>query len=377
MRFHEYHLVDASPWPLLASASALMLTAGGVVYMKRIQYGLLILYMGFIGFLLCCYLWFRDVAREGTYQGLHARKVKRGLQIGMILFILSEVMFFISFFWAYFHSSLTPSVDIGAIWPPKGIVTLDTWGVPFVNTVILLSSGVCQKWNELYTLDYNMLLSLPLLPFSSSYVLSTKRIGPHNMDVLSILVGSMLGDGSMERDGNGSRFCFYQEKSHGEYLLWLHSTLFELGYCKSTLPVISSRLDAKGGIRYFYRFRTFTYSSFNWIYDSFYNVRQGYRRKIIPQYIEEYLTPLALAVWIMDDGCKFHNKGMKFSTNCFTLLEVQNLANILNKKYKLNTSIHKTGVINQYNIYICKESVLELATKVKPFIHGTMLYKIS
>ena len=67
----------------------------------------------------------------------------------------------------------------------------------------------------------------------------------------------------MEKDGNGSRFCFYQEKSHGEYLLWLHKTLSQLGYCKSEIPNINSRKNTNGDIRYIYRFRTFTYSSFN------------------------------------------------------------------------------------------------------------------
>lgn len=176
----------------------------------------------------------------------------------------------------------------------------------------------------------------------------------------------------MERDGNGSRFCFQQEKSHGEYLLWLHNTLYQLGYCKEDIPKINTTLSSTGKLRYYYRFITFTYSSFNWIHSEFY----VNNNKIIPQCIEQYLTPLALAVWLMDDGSKYKNKGIKFCTNCFSLKDVKNLADILQKKYDLKTSIHQTGYINQYNLYIQKSSMDKLKSLVKPFIHETMLYKI-
>ena len=83
------------------------------------------------------------------------------------------------------------------------------------------------------------------------------------MELLSIIIGSLLGGGHMEKDGNGCRFVFYQEKSHGEYLLWLHNKLYKLGYCKMKIPAIQTKLSIKGELRYVYRFRTFTYSSFN------------------------------------------------------------------------------------------------------------------
>ena len=369
--------------------------------MKGFKYGLILLYIALVLLILTFIFWFRDIIREATYQGHHTHKVRKGLQLGMLLFIVSEVFFFIAFFWAYFHSSLTPAIELGAIWPPKGIAILNPWNVPLLNTVLLLSSGVCQTWNifslstvsKLFasTLPFGTSRVLPIsnfsisrglytLPFSTSRVLSTNRIGPHNYDVLSIFIGSLLGDGSMEKDGNGSRFCFYQEKSHGEYLLWLHKTLSQLGYCKSEIPNINSRKNTNGDIRYIYRFRTFTYSSFNWIYDSFY-VQNGAinesRRKIVPLYIAEYLSPLALAVWLMDDGSKYKNKGIKFCTNSFTLEEVKFLAQILKNKYSLEVTIHKTGVINQYNLYLSKSSSEKFAQIVKPYVHETMLYKIS
>jgi len=121
-----------------------------------------------------------------------------------------------------------------------------------------LSSGVCLKCN---ISDFIYICNV--LPFISPKVPSIKRIGPHNLEILSILIGSLLGDGSMEKDGNGSRFAFYQEKTHGEYLLWLHKTISNLGYCKKDIPVIQTRSGIDGKLRYIFRFRTYTYSSFN------------------------------------------------------------------------------------------------------------------
>ena len=79
--------------------------------------------------------------RESTFEGHHTGIVQRGLRYGVILFIVSEILFFFAFFWAFFHSSLSPTVEIGTIWPPKGIVVLNPWEIPFLNTLILLLSG--------------------------------------------------------------------------------------------------------------------------------------------------------------------------------------------------------------------------------------------
>jgi cytochrome c oxidase subunit 3 len=91
-------------------------------------------------------VWWRDVLRESVFLGHHTICVRKGLMLGMVLFILSEVMLFAGVFWAFAHASLTPTIDIGAVWPPRGIAVLDPFAVPFLNTCILLTSGASITW---------------------------------------------------------------------------------------------------------------------------------------------------------------------------------------------------------------------------------------
>jgi len=136
-----FHLVDPSPWPILLSFSLLNLTIGAVLYMHGFNNGATILTIGFLVTVLGMILWFRDVIIEGTYLGHHTKQVKNGLMIGIILFIISEIFAFLSIFWAFFHSSLSPAIEIGGSWPPLGITPLDPFAIPLLNTFLLLSSG--------------------------------------------------------------------------------------------------------------------------------------------------------------------------------------------------------------------------------------------
>jgi cytochrome c oxidase subunit 3 len=138
---HPYHIVDPSPWPLALSIVLLALTTSAVLSFHGYPMGEFLLLLSFLLLNWGMALWFKDVITEGTYLGSHTDKVQKGLSLGVALFIISEVFFFLSIFWAYFHSSLAPAIEIGSEWPPKGIEPVNASEVPTANTTILLSSG--------------------------------------------------------------------------------------------------------------------------------------------------------------------------------------------------------------------------------------------
>ncbi|MDG1995083.1 MAG: cytochrome c oxidase subunit 3 [Emcibacteraceae bacterium] len=141
---HDYHLVDPSVWPIFTSFAAFLMFFGAVLYMHFdnpwvFAVGTLMVFFG-------AYSWWGDVIKEGEHEGHHTAIVQLGLRYGMFLFIISEVMFFVAWFWAFFNASIFPTEAIGFVWPPEGVETFDPWHLPLVNTLILLLSGCTVTW---------------------------------------------------------------------------------------------------------------------------------------------------------------------------------------------------------------------------------------
>jgi cytochrome c oxidase subunit 3 len=164
---HDYHLVEPSPWPIIGALSAFVLAIGAITYMKGFagdKSGELLHFFFarrqpvvlMIGALMVAYTmfaWWRDVIKESR-EGYHTPIVQIGLRYGMILFIASEVMFFVAWFWAFFSPALFPNdhlqamrtAFVGGVWPPKGVETFNPWHLPLTNTLILLTSGTTVTW---------------------------------------------------------------------------------------------------------------------------------------------------------------------------------------------------------------------------------------
>lgn len=156
---HPYHLVEPSIWPLFAAIAGGLFATGTVMYMhdvhlfaneatgyEGIPVGLNGIYVGIAAILFVMWGWWRDVIREAVVEKAHTPIVKVGMRYGMVLFIASEVMFFVAFFWAYFNAAFYPNEAIGYVWPPADIHTIDPVDLPLMMTMILLLSGCAVTW---------------------------------------------------------------------------------------------------------------------------------------------------------------------------------------------------------------------------------------
>lgn len=289
------------------------------------------------------------------------------------------------FFIVYLH--IGRGLYYGSYKAPRTLV----WTIGTVIFILMMATaflgyvlpyGQMSLWGIVLPQMHNLYIFLSSVVFifianikgnNTTRTRGTARIAPHNKDILSIIFGSLLGDGHAEKRANGigTRISFFQEDIHVEYLLSLHKILACSGYCNPKIPVIMQRLGVKGKLRKVIRFSTWTYTSFNWIHEVWY--KDG--RKILPSCIHEYLTPLALAIWIMDDGSKA-GKGLKLSTNNFTKYECLTLVSVLEKNFNLKATLQSAGSRDQYVIYISNDSMDKVRNIVLAYIVPAMKYKI-
>ena len=279
----------------------------------------------------------------------------------------------------YYSSYKSPRI---LVWSIGVIILILMMAIAFLGYV--LPYGQMSLWGGCYKPQMYYLFLISLSLFIISIYLNNKskvnrlkgiyRIGTHNKDIISIIFGSLLGDtyGEKRLLEIGTRFSFSQEAVHVEYMLFLHKLLSELGYCNPNLPVIKTRLGSKGKIKKIIKFSTWTFSSFNWIYDLWYNNKI----KHVPECIDQYLTPLALAIWIMNDGAKV-GQNLKFFTNSFSYNDCLLLIKALNTNFNIKASIQSAGKKDQYIINIWKESMTDLINIVSPYIVSEMKYKLN
>jgi len=208
---------------------------------------------------------------------------------------------------------------------------------------------------------------------------SYERIGPHNIDIISIIIGSTLGDTHLEKrkKGIGTRIIFEQCSKNVEYLMWFHKYLSIRGYCSESIPKLKKRIK-KEGTFFSYRVFSYTFSSLNWLHSMFYSFDKLQNKyvKIIPLNIEEYLTPLALAIWFMDDGSKCGSSA-KIATNSFTVKEILFLSKILIEKYSIKSSIVSDGRNKGYCLYIYKCSMPLFSSLIKRYMLPSLYYKLN
>ncbi len=245
----------------------------------------------------------------------------------------------------------------------------------------------CLKWFyfNTYTLKMSSIMLLPLnrINYFHKYrsfftgKTSVERIGPHNIDILSIIIGSLLGDGHLEkrRQGLGTRIKFEQSSDNVEYLMWFHSYLSQRGYCNTNKPKLKIRIRKNGTIYYHYSINSFTFSSLNWIHLMFYKEIEGRYIKIIPLNIEQFLSPISLAIWFMDDGSKL-GKGAKIASNCFTKTELENLCKILKNKFNITVTVHSGGINKGYTLYVSSSSMPTFSKIIKAYMLPSLYYKL-
>lgn len=280
-----------------------------------------------------------------------------------------------SFFFICVYLHIARGLYYGSYRSPRTL----TWSIGVIIFILMMAiiCGLIDCTSNYWSTDLNCPSGLLLLPFVAPRIRGINRIGPHNKIPLDILICGLLGDWWADLipsiNTPSVRFQIEQGDKNLDYLKDLSTTLYNFGYTNSSEPKLVPK-SYQGKIWANYRLTTFSYSNLVWIYSEFYPVPGGI--KVVPSWIETYLSPVGLAHWIMQDGSRQKGQGLNLATNSFTYQECLFLANILSKKYHLTTSVVKTGREGQWRISVWKESMPKLAKIVGVYIHPSMDRKL-
>lgn len=220
------------------------------------------------------------------------------------------------------------------------------------------AQSICHETHEL------------IIAFFVARIPAFKRVGPHPHNIYSLLMGSLLGDGNAERHGFGTRFQFKYSHQNMEYLMQLHKSFYLQGYCSEKKPIVKAFVGPKGKTYFHVHFQTYTFTSFNPIYEDWYG-KESMKR--VPPYWQPLLTPRALAVWVMDNGT-FTGYGMKLATDVFKEEDVHLLARILHENFNLTVNVHYQT--KNWRLYLPKSSMQTLKALIFPYVVSSMQYKL-
>jgi hypothetical protein len=209
--------------------------------------------------------------------------------------------------------------------------------------------------------------------FWCSSLKSNQRIGPHNLDIISVMIGNILGDGYAEYRSGSTRVTLHLVLPNREYIGWLHSFYVEQGYNSSNTLNFKKQIGKQNKIYFSTKIRTFSFKSFNWLYELFYKPEGLSYKKCIPCNIEEFLTPLTLAIWFMNDGSR-HNSGVLLHTNCYGIEDIKILQQAFLRRYNLKTSLHSKN--GKWIIFFGKNNASIFSKIIYPYMHPSMFYKL-
>lgn len=255
------------------------------------------------------------------------------------------------------------------------------WANQFLNTAVNYPPcALAPDWDTWSSIS---LCARPKVstPWVWNTLNSLKKVGPHNIDIISLIIGSTLGDSHLEKrkSGKGTRVIFEQCGRNVEYLMYFFKILKMGGYCNPDSPVLKKRIGRNNNVLFYYRINSYTFYSFNWLYDLFYEQKNEKWVKTINPVLIRYINPMVLAVWFMDDGSK-SKSSYRIATCNFSKKDCEILSNIINQKFGLSSTVQICRTINSnkkyYQIYIPKKDVALFNSIVDPFMVQSMRYKL-